>query len=100
MHRCTRPILRVTAALGAAAAVFALATPAWAHVDAEGETATSGITTVTFSFEHGCAESPTTSLKVKLPDGTTDVAADNPAGWTSATDGGQIQWTGGTIPAD
>ena len=64
--------------LAAAVALIVLAVPAFAHVEAEGETAATGITTVTFTFEHGCADSPTTSMKIQLPAGTTDVEGPEP----------------------
>jgi len=98
MTRPTRSILRAGAAVGVMVAFLALATPAFAHVEAEGETAPDGLTTVTFSFSHGCSPSPTTSLKVKLPAGTSDVQAESPTGWTSSVDDAQITWTGGSIP--
>jgi periplasmic copper chaperone A len=97
MTRSVRSILRVGTAIGAMAAVLALATPASAHVEAAGETAPDGLTTVTFGFSHGCTGSATTSLKVKVPDGTTDVTAQNPTGWSSTVDGSQLTWTGGPI---
>ena len=83
---------------GAVALLVALAAPAWAHVDAEGVTDASGITTVTFAFEHGCAGSPTRQLTIQLPDGTTEVTPQNPAGWTSTVSSGVLEWTGGPIP--
>jgi uncharacterized protein YcnI len=83
----------------AVAALVALAVPAFAHVEVEGETATTGISTVTFSFEHGCTESPTTSLKIELPTGTTEVKAQNPAGFTSAVTADTLTWSGGSIPS-
>jgi len=97
--RSHRSFLRVGVALAASTAVFALAaTPAFAHVEAEGATAATGITTVTFAFTHGCSGSPTTSLKIQLPSGTTDVTAENPAGWTSKVDSTTLTWSGGSIP--
>jgi uncharacterized protein YcnI len=89
----------IGATLVATAVLLALALPASAHVEAEGETAASGLTTVTFSFEHGCGESPTTSLKVELPADTSDVTPQDPDGWTSAVTAGTLTWSGGSIPA-
>lgn len=83
----------------AATALIALAVPAFAHVEAEGETAATGISTVTFSFQHGCADSPTTSLKIELPAGTTDVKAQDPTGFTSAVTADTLTWSGGSIPS-
>ena len=83
---------------GAVALLVAVAAPAWAHVDAEGATDTSGITTVTFSFTHGCAGSPTAAMSIQLPDGTTEVTPQNPAGWTSTVSAKVLDWKGGPIP--
>ncbi len=88
----------VIALAGAVALLVAVAAPAWAHVEAEGVTDASGITTVTFAFEHGCAGSPTKQLTIQLPDGTTEVTPQNPTGWTSTVSGGVLDWTGGPIP--
>jgi uncharacterized protein YcnI len=93
-HRFRR--LAVAAAAGAAALV-ALPGVAGAHVGAASET-TDGVTTVTFSFTHGCDEAPTTSLRVQLPDGATDVEPQDPPGWTSEVSGNELAWTGGSIP--
>jgi uncharacterized protein YcnI len=89
--------LPIAAAAGSALLVT-LATPAWAHVEAAGKTEAGGITTVTFTFAHGCAASPTTGLKVQLPDGTTAVTPQNPAGWTSTATATELTWSGGSIP--
>ena len=101
MNRSVRQILRVGATVGAAVAaigvVITLASPASAHVEAQGETATDGLTTVTFSFSHGCTGSPTNSLKVKLPPTTTEVKPENPPSWSSTVDSSQLTWTGGPI---
>ena len=98
-RRGWRRAIRVPiAAIAGSVLLVALAAPAWAHVEAEGTTDASGITTVTFAFTHGCAGSPTTGLKVQLPDGTTLVTPQNPTGWTSTTTGGELSWTGGSIP--
>ena len=75
-----------------------MAAPAWAHVEAEGTTDASGITTVTFSFTHGCAGSPTKQLSIQLPEGTTEVTPQNPSGWTSTVSATVLDWTGGPIP--
>jgi uncharacterized protein YcnI len=97
MNRPPRQILRAAAAAAAIGVVLILASPASAHVEAEGETASNGLTTVTFRFSHGCTGSPTTSLKVELPATTTEVKAENPASWSSTSDSSQLTWTGGSI---
>jgi len=93
--RWRAPAVATAAAL---AIMVAMAAPAWAHVEAAGETDTSGITTVTFSFEHGCAGSPTTELTIQLPEGTTEVTPQNPTGWTSTVSTSVLTWKGGQIP--
>jgi uncharacterized protein YcnI len=101
MHhpRWTRSKL-IAAPLVTAAALLALAVPAFAHVEAEGETAATGITTVTFTVEHGCGTSPTTSMKIQLPAGTTDVKAQDSAGFTSSVVADTLTWSGGSLPAE
>jgi len=101
MHhpRWTKPKL-VAAPLVAAAALIALAVPAFAHVDAEATTATTGITTVTFKVEHGCGTSPTTSMKIQLPAGTTDVKGQDTEGFTAAVSSDTLTWSGGSLPAE
>jgi len=101
MHhpRWTRPKL-VAAPLVAAIALIALAAPAFAHVDAEATTATTGLTTVTFKVEHGCGTSPTTSMKIQLPAGTTDVKAQDADGFTAAVASDTLTWSGGSLPAE
>ena len=93
-HRLRR--LAVAGAVGTAVLV-GLSGAAGAHVGAASET-TDGVTTVTFTFSHGCEEAPTTSLRVLLPEGATDVEPQDPPGWTSEVSGVEIAWTGGSIP--
>jgi uncharacterized protein YcnI len=90
----------IGASIVVTAVLVATAGSASAHVEAEGDTAPSGITTVTFSFHHGCGDSPTTSLKVELPTGTTEVTPQDPAGFTSTVTAGTLTWSGGSVPAD
>ena len=97
MNRSLRQILRVGAAAAAIGFAITLASPASAHVEAQGETAVDGLTTVTFSFSHGCNGSPTNSLKVKLPPTTNEVKPENPPSWSSTVDRSQLTWTGGPI---
>ena len=99
MHTFRSPIARVSSALSIGIATIALiATPALAHVEAEGSTADSGLTTVAFGFTHGCNNAPTTSIKVELPAGTTDVTAQSPDSWTATVTDTTIVWSGGSIP--
>jgi uncharacterized protein YcnI len=101
MHqpRWTRSKL-IAAPIVAATALIALAGPAFAHVDAAGQTAATGITTVTFTVEHGCGTSPTTSMKIELPTGTTEVKAQETAGFTAAATADTLTWSGGSLPAE
>lgn len=92
-----RALPKIVAAASAALLTLSVASPAFAHVDAEGEVSGDELV-VTFSFEHGCAGSPTTSLKVQLPAETTVAGTDQPTGWTVTTTGEQIDWAGGSIP--
>lgn len=80
------------------ALVALLASAAGAHVDAEATQAADGTSTINFTFRHGCSGAPTTLLRVELPSGTTNVQPQNPTGWTSAADGTELQWTGGSVP--
>lgn len=97
MNRSLRQILRVGAAAAAIGFATTLASPASAHVEAQGETAADGLTTVTFSFSHGCNGSPTNSLKVELPPTTNEVKPENPPSWSSTVDRSQLTWIGGPI---
>lgn len=99
MHRTRRLVAVLTGALLIPVIVLGLAASASAHVDAEATQGADGISTVEFSFQHGCGEAPTTSLRIELPPGTTDVKAENPTGWTSTADGGELQWSGGSVPS-
>ncbi|WP_341957148.1 YcnI family protein [Microbacterium sp. LWH13-1.2] len=66
-------------------AVLALAIPAMAsaHVSVSPDELTAGDHGVlTFSFAHGCDNSPTTSLKVTMPEGLASVAPTMDSDWT------------------
>jgi uncharacterized protein YcnI len=76
------------------------ASPADAHVDA-GPTASiqpNGDASVPFVFDHGCDGQPTTSLRVQIPDGVTDVQPLPMDGWQTAVSDKEFSWTGGSIP--
>jgi uncharacterized protein YcnI len=74
---------------------------------------------VTLVVPHGCGDAPTTSVRVKIPDGITIVVPEEKAGWTTrvtkrklpapvAAEGGarlsevvdEITWSGGSLPSD
>lgn len=66
-------------------AVLALAVPAMAsaHVTVSPDgLASGGYGVLTFAFSHGCEESPTTSLRITMPDGLTSVAPTMDSDWT------------------
>jgi uncharacterized protein YcnI len=78
-----------------------------AHVDADAGADSSGAdssvqpngdATIQFSFDHGCAGEPTTSLRVQIPDGVTDVVPAPVDGWQTAVTATEFSWTGGSIP--
>jgi periplasmic copper chaperone A len=86
-----------TVALG----VWMLAGPASAHVEADPASVAAGSTdTITFNVEHGCGDSATVKLEMKLADGVTDAKPAAIDGWTSSEEAGVITWTGGPQPHD
>lgn len=92
--------LRPIAATLAAGFVLATAGTAAAHIEPDFSAVPAGAkATITFNVEHGCAESPTTKLEVKVPAEVTDAQAVNRAGWTGSTAGGVVTLTGGPAPA-
>ncbi len=78
------------AALGAGLASLSLAAPAAAHITTNpSEAPSDGYATVSFQIPHGCEESPTTQLRVKIPP---SVASATPAvspNWTIKTKEGK-----------
>jgi uncharacterized protein YcnI len=56
--------------------------------------------TVAFNVEHGCDGSPMIDLKIKIPDGVTNVKVVDKAGWTGTVTGATIEFTGGSLAAD
>jgi uncharacterized protein YcnI len=95
---------RIRLALGGAVVVIAvgeLAQPAFAHVEPDPGTVPAASTaTITFNLEHGCEESDTVKLEMKLADGVTDATPAPIDGWTSSVADGVITWTGGPQPHD
>ncbi|WP_417562003.1 DUF1775 domain-containing protein [Microbacterium sp.] len=82
----TRITSRTRLVVGASAGLLlALAVPlaASAHVEVGPDSAAAGSTTpLTFSFHHGCDDSPTTSLKITIPDGIGNATPVYEGGWT------------------
>ncbi len=82
-------------------AIGALANPAFAHVEPSPDAVAAASTdTISFNVEHGCADSPTVKLEMKLPDGVTDPKPGPLEGWTSTVADGVVTWTGGPQPHD
>ncbi|MEQ8733282.1 MAG: YcnI family protein [Rhodospirillaceae bacterium] len=87
---------------------FCLAIPVTAHVVIDQSTAPTGINTfISFRVIHGCDGSPTTGLKVLLPEGISYVVPQFKPGWTfdrtqMKTEEAQLEisWQGGPIPSD
>lgn len=96
-------LLRRGAAILAATGCLILlaAGPAAAHVTIDtAEPAGGGAARVTFTFNHACADSPTTELAVTMPMGTSVETVSPPPGWDSAIDGDTVTMTGPAIPGD
>jgi len=93
---------RVGVAIGTVAlGVWMLAGQASAHVEADPASVAAGSTdTITFNVEHGCGDSATVKLEMKLADGVTDAKPAAIGGWTSSEAAGVITWTGGPQPHD
>lgn len=72
-----------------------------AHVRTQSPEAPAG-SRYTFSFEvdHGCDGSPTTGLRILLPEGAFDARPVEKAGWTATADGDPVvvEFAGGPLP--
>src|SRR5690606_21911200 len=82
-------------------ALLATTGSARAHVDTDAQRSTvepDGTATVQFVFDHGCEGQPTTSLRVKIPEGVRDVQPQPVEGWQTAVTPTEFSWTGGSIP--
>ena len=74
--------LRALAAAGLAAiALVVLSTPASAHVGIASASTTDAVTTINFSFDHGCGSSPTIALEMQLPAAAEVVSTELMSGW-------------------
>ncbi len=96
MKTLVRTLLTATAATLFATVAFVA--PASAHVEATGM-AHGELTMVSLNVEHGCGELDLTGLRVQMPEGATQITAENPEGWTSTANSNEIAWTGGPQPA-
>jgi periplasmic copper chaperone A len=108
--------LKLPAALGiAAAAILLPASAASAHVGIDiAEAEADGFAFATFRVPHGCEGSPTTKVKIQIPDGVVSVKPEAVAGWkleilngpitpydshgTMISEGvKEVTWTGGPL---
>ena len=73
---------RAASALIAAGLAAALSSPAGAFVSLRSSNAPAGADeTVTFVVEHGCADSPTVRVRIRMPEGVSGVKPLAPPGW-------------------
>jgi uncharacterized protein YcnI len=92
-----RVLVWIALAAGLAIAVVP-ATVAAAHVEPDPTEAAAGAAIrLTLTIEHGCNEtSPTTEVRVQVPEGASGVAPHDVDGFTGAVRGRAITWTGGS----
>jgi uncharacterized protein YcnI len=82
-HRARRVALTSAAILGGAVLAVAVPVAASAHVGVSPDQIAAGDHGVlTFSFSHGCENSPTTALRVTIPEGLASVAPTMDGDWT------------------
>ena len=90
----------------ALAACLLAATPAAAHVTLTETSARPGAAYVAhFRVGHGCSGSPTTALRVDLPQTVSSVKPQEAPGWTLKTEQAagritSVTWRGGSLAAD
>ncbi|WP_328474563.1 YcnI family protein [Actinoplanes sp. NBC_00393] len=96
-----RPALGLLAVAMSAALLLLTGSPAAAHVLlAEAQPNGDGSTALTFTFDHGCGESPTTELIVTLPPGAAEPSATRqPDGWRAVVAPDRVTWTGPALNA-
>lgn len=111
-----QPFIRLGAVVVAAVLLGVLATPALAHVTANPNQASSEFFKTNLQVGHGCEGSPTTEVRVQIPDGVLDATPQVVAGWEievvtgplakpyeshgeTITEGTrEIAWKGGPLP--
>ncbi|MEU4016122.1 YcnI family protein [Microbacterium sp. NPDC028030] len=80
--RTRRTALSVTGVIGGAILAVSLPSMASAHVGVSpDELAVGDHGVLTFSFSHGCEDSPTTALRITMPDGLASVAPTMDGDW-------------------
>lgn len=73
----------ITGAVLGGALVLAAPLAAFAHIHVTPEDSSAdSTTTLTFSFSHGCEDSPTTAMVVEIPAGVTNVVPIAEGGWS------------------
>ena len=81
--RARRVSITSAAVLGGAVLALAVPTMAAAHVNVSPDEIVAGDHGVlTFSFSHGCDDSPTTALRITMPEGLASVAPTLDGDWT------------------
>jgi uncharacterized protein YcnI len=76
-----------------------LAIGAPAHIDPKPSLVKAGSTVVvTFGVEHGCADSPTTKLAIKLPTGVSAETPKGPKGFVAEVNESIVSFSGGSLP--
>lgn len=81
-RRTRRTILAASGILGGAVLALAIPSMAGAHVGVSPDELVAGDHGVlTFSFSHGCENSPTTALRITMPDGLASVAPTIDGDW-------------------
>ncbi len=83
--------MRTRIALLAGLAALVAVPAAAAHVTANpSEAPAGGFAMISFRVPHGCEDSPTTSLTVRIPDGTLNVTPQAVPGWKVSTKSGTL----------
>jgi periplasmic copper chaperone A len=109
--RSTRPGRAQAGALAAAVLVVALAGPAAAHVTANPDEADGPFVRTALRVSHGCEGSPTTAVRVQIPEGVEQPRPEVVPGWdieiVGAEAGGdegatgsvaEVAWVAGSLP--
>ncbi|MGW9156401.1 MULTISPECIES: YcnI family copper-binding membrane protein [unclassified Microbacterium] len=87
--RTRRPALATAGVLGGVILALAVPTMAGAHVGVSPDELAAGDHGVlTFSFSHGCENSPTTALRITMPEGLASVAPTMDGDWSIAVERG------------
>lgn len=110
------PGLRLGVVAGLTLALVGLAGPALAHVTANPDEARSPFFTTRFRIGHGCEGSPTTEVRIRIPEGVRSARPEVVAGWEAEVVVGELDepyeddgetitegpvevaWVGGSLP--